>query len=100
MKAHRMVDGLAEPFEDCHFAPRVDGGAEDDFLKEIGGEVLRAGKREERASGIEMLQGVKVEKFIAARRGVHVASLVREGWWVEHDQIEFSVDFLQIRKRV
>jgi hypothetical protein len=46
MQAHGVVDGLAESFEDGDFAWRVDGGAENDFLKQIDGEMLRTGEGE------------------------------------------------------
>jgi hypothetical protein len=94
VQAYRVVDRLAEPFDDRNLTPGVNGGAEDDFLEEIDGNMLRAGKREKDPAGIKVPEGVQIEKFISARGGIHVASLVRQGRRIEDDQIELSVDFL------
>jgi hypothetical protein len=37
MQAYRVVDGLAESFEDGDSASRIHGGAENDLLEEIDG---------------------------------------------------------------
>src|SRR5581483_292312 len=60
MEAHRVIDRLAEPSYDRNFAPRIHGGAEDDFLKQIGGNVLGAGKGEEHAARLVVSERVEV----------------------------------------
>ena len=40
MQAHRVVHRLAESLEDGDFAWCIDGGAENDFLEQIDGEML------------------------------------------------------------
>jgi hypothetical protein len=46
MKAHRVVDRLAESLDDSDFASRIDGGTEDDLLEQIDGEMLRTRESE------------------------------------------------------
>ena len=100
MQAKGMIDRLAESFDDGDFAPRIDGGAEDDFLKKIDGKMLGAGKGQEQTAGIEMLERVQIEKFISAGGGVHVASFRSQRRRVQDDQVELSVDFFQISEGV
>ena len=50
MQAHRVVDGMAESLEDGDFASRIDGGAENDLLEEIDGEMLRTREGEKEAA--------------------------------------------------
>ena len=49
-----MIDGRAEPAQDRGAAPGIDGSAEDNFLKKLGGQVLRAGKCQQDSAGVQM----------------------------------------------
>jgi hypothetical protein len=40
VKAHGVINGLAEPFENSDPASRIDGGAKDDLLEQVNGEML------------------------------------------------------------
>ena len=73
MQANGMIDRLAEPLDHGDFATGIDGGAEDDFLKQIDRKMLGAGERQKKAAWVEMLERVKIEKFIAAGGGIYVA---------------------------
>ena len=79
---------------------RIDGGAEDDFLKKVDGKVLGAGERHKHSAGIEMLKRVQIEKFISAGSGIEVGSFMRQRRRVQDDQVEFPVYLLQVGKGV
>jgi len=44
VQAYGMIDGLTKTFDEADFPSGVHGGAENDFLKQVGGEMLRARK--------------------------------------------------------
>jgi hypothetical protein len=79
VKAHRVIDGLAESFENSDFTAGVDGSAKDDLLKQVHREVLGARKCEKQSSGIDVLKSMKVEKFVSPRGGGDIISFVRQG---------------------
>lgn len=100
VQADRVIDGVPESLDHADFARRVDGCAEDDFLKEIDGEMLGTGESEKKPSGSYMPQGVKIEEFVSARGGLDVASFVRQGRRIQDDDVERSVAFLEISESV
>src|SRR5687767_8878184 len=53
VQADGMIDRMTESFEDGDFATGIYGSAEDDLLKQIGGDVLGTRKRKKHAAWIE-----------------------------------------------
>src|SRR5688572_11022099 len=96
MQAHRMGDRRPDLLYDPGSPPRIDGGAEDHLLKQIRREMLGAGEGQEKSSGIEMPEGMEIEKFVSAGGGINVAPPVVERGRVEHDHIKAGPAFLQV----
>src|SRR6266576_1799984 len=85
MQAYGMVDGMAESLHQRDFTLGVDGGAEDDFLKQVDGKMLGARKAEKQSARIKMLERVQVETLITTGCSGHVAALVRQRRRVQED---------------
>lgn len=95
-----MVDGLAESLEDGDFTSGIDGGAENDFLEQVDGKMLRTREGEEEAAGSQMTESVQIEKLVSARGSMNVDALTGQGRWVEDDDIKSGIAFLEIGESV
>ena len=100
MQAHRVVDRLAESFEDGDFARRVDGGAQNDLLEQIDGDMLRTREAEKEAARPQMPQSVEIEELVSADGSVNVAALTGQGGRVQDDNVKSAIAFLEIREGV
>ena len=63
MQAHGVIDGLAESLDDGDFAPRIDGGAENDFLEQVDGEMLRTGEGRRKTAGFTCLRAWRLRNL-------------------------------------
>lgn len=86
-----MVGRLAQGVDDLNFAGGVYGGAEEDFLEEVGADEAGAGEGGEEAAGVEEAHRQPVEVFVAAGGGVDVAFAVGEFGGVEDDDVEAAI---------
>ena len=100
MKTHGVIDGLTESFEYTDFASRIDGGAKNDLLKQVDGEMLRTREGKKKASTLDMPKSVEIEKLVSAGGRGDVASLVRQGWWIQDNQVKARITFLEIAEGV
>src|ERR1700746_3632930 len=65
--------------------------------------MVRAGARDEESTGLQELQGAKVNLLVAAPGGGDAIAILGEGRWVEDDHLEFAahvVILLQNVKRI
>ena len=100
MQAHRVVDGLAESLEDGDFARRIDGGSENDLLKQIDGQMLGTGEGEKEATGPQMPQRMKIEKLVSTCGSIDVGTLMGQRGRVEDVNVKIAIAFLEIREGV
>ena len=66
---------MSESLEDRDFAWRVDGGAENDLLEQIDGEMLGTAEGKKEAAGPQMPQRMKIEKLVSTGGSINVATL-------------------------
>src|SRR5512147_2051042 len=83
-----MIARLRQPLDDLHIAARIDGSAEDDLLKKIGGEQAGTGEGNEITAGAQNLQGDQVQIFVGARRSFELALSLRQLRRIGEDNIE------------
>jgi len=100
MQANRVVDWLSESLEDRDFAWRVDGGAENDLLEQIDGEMLGTAEGKKEAAGRQVPQRVEIEKLVSAGGSVNVAALTGQGGRVEDGNVKSGIAFLEVREGV
>lgn len=95
-----MIDGLAESLKDGDFTFCIDGGTENNLLEQVDGEMLRTREGEKEAARPHVPQSVEIEKLVSAGGAVDVAALTGQGRWVEDNNVERAIAFLQIGERV
>ena len=83
-----MIGRLREPLEDLRRAPRVDGRARDDLLKQRRVDVARARERREHAARPDERQPEHVDVLVAAAAGGDLIGRVDELRRIEHDEVE------------
>lgn len=100
VKAYRVIDGLAESFENGDFTSGIDGSAKNDLLEQVSGEMLRTREREKQSSGMDVLKSMKVKKFISTGSGGDIISFVRQGRRVQDHEVETCIAFLKIGESI
>ena len=92
----RVVGRGAEALDDLRVAARVERGAGDDRLEQVGGTPPEQEKVASRPPGASSLSAQQVDVLVGARRVLHLRRGRRELRRVEHDEVELRVLVAQL----
>src|SRR5665647_2453388 len=91
---YRMISGLRQLMQNANISFRDGSSREHCFAKVCSGNYLRTGKSKQNTTRTNLLNGPRVQFFIALKCLAQCASMLRKGRWIKDNQIIFIIDVL------